>query len=217
MSHWLDPLIARLSGTSLPDPLPDSPIPLFREWFEEGRKQTTPEPEAFVLATASPQARPSARVLLCKGIEPETGAIRFFTNYTSRKADELSANPFAAGVFHWPHAGRQVRLEGQVERLEPHLSDEYFQSRPLLSRLGAWASQQSRPLDSRTALVGRVVAAAARHGLDGPVPRPEHWGGYRLIPVRVELWASNDGRLHDRAEWTRGSPGEPWSARRLQP
>jgi pyridoxamine 5'-phosphate oxidase len=218
VSNWLDPLLGRLLGTSLPDPLPESPISLFQAWFDEGRREApSGEPEAFVLATASSQARPSARVLLCKGIEPQTGAIRFFTNYTSRKAEELSTNPMAAAVFYWPQAGRQARLEGRVERLEPHLSDEYFESRPRLSRLGAWASQQSRPLDSRAALVGRVVAAAARYGVAGPIPRPEHWGGYRLIPDRVELWASNDGRLHDRAEWTRATVDTPWTARRLQP
>lgn len=220
----------------LPDVLPADPMPMFGEWFEEARASGKyDDPNAMVLATVSADGAPSARVVLCKQIETARaagdsasgraaiggGAIVFFTNYQSRKGEELDANPHAATVFHWPHRQRQVRIEGRVERLDAAASDEYFASRPLLSKLGAWVSQQSRPLERRSDLVERVAKEAARHGVDlltsggAHIPRPAHWGGFRLIIGRIELWQGVQGRLHDRAVWVR--TGDGWSAQRLQP
>lgn len=209
----------------LPDTLPADPMPLFSAWFDEAKASGKyDDPNAMVLATCTADGFPSARVVLCKQIEP--GAIVFYTNYQSRKGTELLANPRAATVFHWPHAQRQVRVEGRVEQVDAATSDEYFASRPLLSKLGAWVSQQSRPIDKRSDLVERVAKEAARHGVDlltsggAHIPRPPHWGGFRLVIEKLELWQGVQGRLHDRAVWTRnasaGNAGA-WSAQRLQP
>lgn len=216
----------------LPEPLPADPMPLFSSWFDEAKASGKyDDPNAMVLATCTADGSPSARVVLCKHIEVGDGAalrsaIVFYTNYQSRKGTELLANPRAATVFHWPHAQRQVRVEGRVEQVDAATSDEYFASRPLLSKLGAWVSQQSRPLAKRSDLVERVAKEAARHGVDlvtsggAHIPRPPHWGGFRLVIERLELWQGVQGRLHDRAVWTRSADagvGVTWSAQRLQP
>ena len=212
-----------LSKGFLPSTLPADPMPLFAEWFAGARAaRAQPNPDAMAVATATPDGRPSVRVLLCKHLVEDPGYIVFFTNYESRKGAELEANPRAAAVFHWDAFGRQVRLEGPVVRSPPAESDEYFASRALDSRIGAWASLQSQPLDARRTLLKRVASEAARFGTH--VPRPPHWGGYRLWPESVELWIEGPFRVHDRARWTRtveaaggGIRPGPWSATRLFP
>ncbi len=208
----------------LPSNLPADPMPLFEEWYLAAREQKAqPNPDSMVVATSTPDGRPSARVVLCKKLVTDPGYVVFFTNYQSRKAEELAANPRVAAVLHWDAFGRQVRLEGRVVFATPEESDEYFACRALDSRIGAWASLQSQPLDSRKTLLKRVAAEAARFGLQ--VPRPPHWGGYRLWPDSVELWIEGPFRVHDRARWTRslepaGSDGlsaGPWTATRLYP
>ena len=208
----------------LPSKLPADPMPLFEQWFQHAREQKVqPNPDSMVVATATAEGRPSARVVLCKKLVASPGYVVFFTNYQSRKGTELDANPEAAAVLHWDDLARQVRLEGRVLRSPGEESDEYFASRALDSRIGAWASLQSQPLDSRGTLLRRVAVEAARHGTQ--VPRPPHWGGYRLWPRVVELWLEGPFRVHDRARWTREldlsdparpRPG-PWQATRLYP
>jgi pyridoxamine 5'-phosphate oxidase len=228
-------LAPSLAPTKLPDPLPDDPLPMLAAWLDEARRAAhAPNPEAMALATATADARPSARIVLCKGINPERGYALFFTNYASRKSAEIGANPRAAGLFHWDHLGRQARIEGAVERSPAEESDAYFASRPLLSQLGAWASEQSQPLDARFRLLDRLGSVAARFGIGTDpdpsirVPRPPNWGGYRIWIDAVELWVGGDYRLHDRAVWerTRTAPSHdplgtplwsPWTATRRQP
>lgn len=217
----------------LPDDLPSNPFPTLVSWFEEAAaKRVQPNPNAMTLATATADGRPSGRIVLCKAIEPEAGYVVFYTNYQGKKGQDLEANPRASCVFFWDVLDRQARVEGLVVRCPAEESDAYFASRPLESRIGAWASDQSRPVESRAAMAERVAATMRRFGLEpgrrpsGPVeiPRPPHWGGYRVYAERVELWVSGPGRVHDRAEWTRaltrqgdGYGGGPWSATRLQP
>jgi pyridoxamine 5'-phosphate oxidase len=221
---------------TLPEPLPANPLRLAAQWLADAQADAAqPNPNAMVLATVNSQGQPSARVVLCKGIVPEEGYIAFYTNYRSRKGRELDANPRAAIVFHWDHRHRQVRAEGRVERLSDADNDAYFESRPWQSRLGAWASRQSEPVASRAALEESVAASARRFGIPygGPgtpepatvlteVPRPPHWGGYRLSVDAVELWVEGEFRIHDRARWTRAGGGAAqgapaWTATRLQP
>jgi pyridoxamine 5'-phosphate oxidase len=222
---------------TLPDPLPGNPFEVVAQWLAQARQDSAqPNPDAMVLATVDGRAHPSARVVLCKEISAQQGTILFYTNYRSRKGSELEENPRAAVVFHWDHRHRQVRAEGRVERLSKVESDEYFRTRAWQSRLGAWASQQSQPVESREALAAAVAREARRFGIPygGPgtaepdtisvdVPRPPHWGGYRLVADAVELWVEGEFRIHDRARWTRvlpesGSAGStPWAATRLQP
>jgi pyridoxamine 5'-phosphate oxidase len=180
-------LAPSLAPTELPDPLPDDPLPMLAAWLDEAKQAAlAPNPEAMALATATADARPSARIVLCKGIYPDPGYALFFTNYTSRKAGEIEADPRAAGLFHWDHLGRQARIEGRVERSPAEESDAYFATRPLLSQLGAWASEQSQPLDARFKLLDQLGGVAARFGIGTDpdptvrVPRPPTWGGYRI-------------------------------------
>ena len=212
------------SHGSLPSRLPEDPFPLFEEWYRSALEQKVqPNPDAMVVATSSGDAQPSARVVLCRKLIATPGYVVFFTNYESRKGRELEQNPRAAAVLHWDTLGRQVRLEGRVVRSPDAESDDYFAGRALDSRIGAWASLQSQPLDSRATLLKRVAAAAARYGTS--VPRPPHWGGYRLWPEAVELWVEGRFRVHDRARWTRAlAPSGanefetgPWTSTRLFP
>lgn len=209
----------------LPEPLPASPLTLFTGWFREARARALqPNPDAMVLATVGDDNAPSARVVLCKRIDDDAGCIVFFTNYQSRKGRELAAHPRAAAVMHWDSMHRQVRIEGPVIRSPAAESDDYFASRALPSRIGAWASDQSQPLASREALASRVEAASSKFG-EGNVPRPPHWGGHRLWIESIELWVEGPGRVHDRARWTRtltqrdefSFHGGPWQATRLYP
>lgn len=212
-----------LSKGFLPSSLPEDPMPLFEEWFSGVRKaKAQPNPDSMALATATADGRPSVRVVLCKKLITNPGYVVFFTNYDSRKGGELDVNPRAAAVLHWDAFGRQVRLEGPIVRSPAAESDEYFASRALDSRIGAWASLQSQPLDSRRTLLKRVASEAARFGPH--VPRPPHWGGYRLWPDMVELWIEGPFRVHDRARWSRtlevqgeGFDPGPWQATRLYP
>ncbi|MBK7406145.1 MAG: pyridoxamine 5'-phosphate oxidase [Phycisphaerales bacterium] len=215
----------------LPDPLPGDPFGLFRGWFEDARAQApTPNPNAMALATVDPDGRPSVRMVLCKGIDPETGSILFYTNYESRKGAAMEATGRAAVVFHWDAMERQVRIEGRVARATPAESDAYFASRAWESRVGAWASRQSRPVASRQDLMDQVGTTILELGLDVgalmrgepvEIPRPPFWGGYRLTADRVELWVGGTGRVHDRAAWSRqlapGGPATRWESTRLQP
>jgi pyridoxamine 5'-phosphate oxidase len=222
----LDPLEELRSRLGLPDPLPVDPMPLFAQWFDEAvKRKAEPNPNAMILATATPNGRPSARVVLCKSIDVAAATIVFFTNYDSQKGHQLDANPHVATVFHWDHAERQVRIEGHVEHASVHESDEYFRSRALLSRLGAWASRQSQPLASRADLVHQIRETMKRFGVGlhhlalpamaPEIPRPPHWGGFRINIESLELWQGGSGRLHDRARWTRD--GQSWRATRLNP
>ena len=213
----------------LSDPLPAEPLALAADWLAQAwRERRQPNPNAVVLATATPEGLPSARVVLCKAIVPTPGFIVFYTNYHSRKGRELAANARAAVVMHWDHLHRQVRIEGRIVKAPSADSDAYFASRAVESRIGAWASQQSEPVASRSDLLKAVESTTQRFaGADGKlaVPRPPHWGGFRLWAESVELWSEGDARIHDRARWTRtltprgGDEFDTgaWTATRLQP
>ena len=230
-----------LSTAALPDPLPESPMELARAWLDEAtRLKVQPNPNAMTLATVAADGRPAARIVLCRGLEVAAGCVTFYTNYTSRKGQELAATERAAVLFHWDTLHRQVRMEGPVTRVPEAENDAYFASRPWQSRVGAWASQQSQPVAQRADLKQELEAQARRFGApveelggtggtrDYAVPRPDHWGGYRLWVEDAELWVEAAFRLHDRARWQRtlqatvsagvsSFVGGPWRAARLQP
>jgi pyridoxamine 5'-phosphate oxidase len=188
------------------------PISEFATLFAEARAREPFDATACALATCTADGRPSVRIVLLKSVDPRGFA--FFTNYESRKAHELTANPQAALCFHWPTVGVQVRVEGRATRVSPEESDEYFASRPRESQIGAWASRQSQPIGTRDELVARFRELEARYA-GQPVPRPSHWGGFRLDPERIELWWNRDHRLHDRLVYSRA--GGDWTSQRLQP
>lgn len=188
------------------------PIALFRDWFATAARAGLFMPESMALATASPDGAPSARMVLLKGFDAR--GFVFFTNYGSRKAEELEANPRAALVLHWPVLERQVRIEGSVARISTEESFAYFRSRPRGSRIGAWASEQSHPLESRAALEARVREFDAKFPGDD-VPLPDFWGGYRLAPARIEFWQGKANRLHDRLLYEKDGSG--WKVTRLYP
>lgn len=193
------------------DALP-SPFDFFRKWFDQALSSDLPEPNAMTLATVGPDGRPSARVVLIKGLD-ERG-FTFFTNYESRKAEHMAANPNAALLFHWTELERQVRIEGRVEKVTDAESDAYYLSRPAGSRIGAWASPQSRVVGSRDALEALVNTAKVEHQGD-PAQRPPFWGGYRLVPDYFEFWQGRPSRLHDRLAYHLRS-GQ-WEIHRLAP
>ncbi len=190
----------------------DEPLAQFTAWFDEACATGVAEPNAMTVATVGPDGRPSTRIVLLKGFD-EAGLV-FFTNYRSRKARELEAHPFVALQFHWGELERVVRIEGRAERTDPAESDAYFASRPLGSRIGAWASPQSEVIASREVLAGNAAAASERYG-DDP-PRPEHWGGYRVRPEVWEFWQGRTSRLHDRLRY-RLLPDGNWVRERLAP
>ncbi|MCW5612141.1 MAG: pyridoxamine 5'-phosphate oxidase [Rubrivivax sp.] len=187
------------------------PLQQFRTWFDQALKSQLPEPNAMTLATVGADGRPSTRIVLVKGFD-ERGLV-WFTNYGSRKGRELAVQPFAALQFHWVELERVVRIEGRVEKVADAESDAYYASRPLDSRLGAWASPQSEVIASRATLVAAAAKAAAQHGLHPP--RPPHWGGYRLQPDRWEFWQGRKSRLHDRLRYR--LDGGAWVRERLAP
>jgi pyridoxamine 5'-phosphate oxidase len=233
------PLVAMADHTELlPDPLPADPLTMVSQWLAQAQAlHLQPNPNAMVLATSTREGRPSARVVLCKDIVPEPGYIVFYTNYLSVKGRELKDNPRAAAVMHWDALSRQVRIEGPVTAAPDSDSDAYFASRAWQSRIGAWASQQSEAIASRAQLLSAVSETARRFGAPTPgspgaddslrvtIPRPPHWGGYRLWADAVELWVQGAARIHDRARWQRtlrATPrgafkSEAWVATRLQP
>ncbi|HEX6106657.1 MAG TPA: pyridoxamine 5'-phosphate oxidase [Gemmatimonadales bacterium] len=189
------------------------PIVEFSRWFAEAREAEVPEPNAMTLATAAPDGAPSARIVLLKAFD-EQGFV-FFTDYRSRKGAELEANPRAGLVFYWGELERQVRITGRVSRTSPEESEEYFRSRPLGSRLGAWVSHQSRVIPGRAVLEADLRAVEARFP-NGDVPLPPHWGGYRVRPDQIEFWQGRESRLHDRIRYVRDG-GKGWRVERLSP
>jgi pyridoxamine 5'-phosphate oxidase len=190
------------------------PLAVLNTWHADAVRRADPTPDAMTLATATREGRPSARIVLFKGVR--RGAIMFVTNYRSRKGRELEANPFAALVMHFPLVERQVRVEGRVERASVAESDAYFQSRPRGSQLGAWASPQSETIASRGELDAKASAVESQfQGRE--VVRPEFWGGYLLFPDSVELWQGRPDRLHDRFVYRRASADQAWTIERLAP
>lgn len=192
------------------DCLPD-PLAQFNRWLDEAIASQVNEPTAMNVATVH-NGRPSARMVLLKGIEQ--GGFVFYTNYESRKGQQITDNPFVALTFFWPELERQVRVEGSVSKVAADVSDAYFASRPYQSRIGAWASQQSQPLDGTATLVARAARFAAQY-VTG-VPRPPHWGGYTVRPERIEFWQGRPSRLHDRVVYEENAQGE-WHIVRLYP
>lgn len=190
-----------------------APLQQFEQWFNEAVAAQVPEPNAMTLATVDSQLRPSTRIVLIKGFDAR--GITWFTNYESRKGQALAGNPFAALQFHWVELERVVRIEGRVEKISAEESDAYFDSRPLDSRIGAWASPQSQVIANR----GVLVANAAKYGAKFMLqpPRPPHWGGYRLVPDQWEFWQGRKSRLHDRLRYTLSTPTGTWERERLAP
>ena len=224
----------------LPDNLPENPVSHFARWFEDAHERNvTDNPNAMIVGSVDTHydpPRPSARVVLCKAIDEHQGFVVFYTNYESRKGEELLHNPNCSAVFHWDRDERQVRLEGIAVRSPATESDAYYASRHPGSRIGAWASNQSRELESRAALLSNLAAQAKRFNVpmrdgleadnvDVDIPRPPHWGGYRLWIRSIELWSGDTHRVHDRARFTRElemhegnvTAGTHWHAARLQP
>jgi pyridoxamine 5'-phosphate oxidase len=191
----------------------DNPFDIVRAWLAEAQKVEPNDPNAVALSTVDGDGMPNARIVLLKDVEDD--GFVFFTNYGSTKGQELDQSGKAAFVMHWKSLRRQIRVRGTVTREDGPQADSYFQSRNSQSRLGAWASQQSRPLASRDALVAQVEQAATEHGPD-PI-RPPFWGGFRICPVEIEFWADGASRLHDRFRWSRQGRVKPWEINRLYP
>lgn len=240
-------------GRTLPEPLPEDPMPLVATWLREAAEgKVQPNPGAMTLATVDDHGEPRARIVLARGLDVSRGFVVFFTNYRSAKGRELAARPAASLVFHWDALDRQVRISGPVTKSPASESDAYYASRPVMSRLAGWASDQSEPIASRAALLEKNAQAERRFGLSPGVPRddrgapspevqrslvvprPPHWGGFRVWARRVELWLGHPARLHDRAVWEReltpaevdgaagfaaesGGTRRAWRAMRLQP
>jgi pyridoxamine 5'-phosphate oxidase len=190
------------------------PFALLKLWLAEASERELNDPEAMTLASVDPSGLPDARVMLCKQAD-ERGLV-FYTNAESAKGRQLAATPKAAALFHWKSLRRQVRLRGAVAMIAQREADAYFATRPRVSRIGAWASQQSRPLESRAKLEQTVADLTVKFG-DGDIPRPPHWGGFRLTPIQIEFWRDGEYRLHDRVVFTRAREGDPWRRERLYP
>ena len=191
-----------------------NPIRQFASWYDDAVQAGLPEPEAMTLSTATPDGHPSARIVLLRGFDEQ--GFCFFTNYKSRKGQELDANPQAALTFHWAALERQVRIEGRVAQTTEAESDAYFQSRPSSSRIGAWGSPQSEVIPDRETLENLVARFRDEHPDDAAIPRPSHWGGFRVVPERIEFWQGRPSRLHDRLRF-RSNPACGWIVERLAP
>jgi pyridoxamine 5'-phosphate oxidase len=208
------------ADASLADPLPDDPFRVLARWFDEARRTALHNPAAVIIGTVDADGNPRARTVLCRGIEIDRGALVFYTNRNSAKGRQIATRPRVSAVFYWDPLARQVCASGRVEITSEAESDAYWVTRPRLSQLAARASRQSEPIESRAALLARIDVEAARFGgVDGtvPIPRPTHWGGYRIIVERIELWVGSTGRAHDRVLWVRDRAGAPWRRERLQP
>lgn len=195
------------------------PFTLFEAWFEEARQREPEDPNAMALATVDPDGLPNVRMVLLKGLDGAEGPARgfvFYTNYESAKGRELLASGKAALCFHWKSLRRQVRVRGLVSPVSAEEADGYYASRHRTSRIGAWASQQSRPLESRFALEKAVATFTAKFAV-GEIPRPPHWSGFRVTPVEIEFWQDRPFRLHDRVVFRRATPTDRWSTARLYP
>ena len=223
----------------LPDELPSDPMHWADAWLKEAMAaRNQPNPNSMTIASVGPDAQPTARVVLCKDFVPDPGYLVFYTNYRSQKSVELTANPSAAALMHWDILGRQIRIEGTVVRSPEEESDEYFATRDWGSQLGAWGSDQSASIESHEALVVQIRQRAADLGIElgtdtqtlsnqnvPHIPRPPHWGGFRLWANAIELWISGKSRIHDRARWQRDIVRSsahtfsttPWTGKRLQP
>ncbi|GAA4297935.1 pyridoxamine 5'-phosphate oxidase [Nibribacter koreensis] len=191
-----------------------NPLRQFDAWMQEALQAKVEEPTAMTLSTASLQGRPSARIVLLKAIED--GGFVFYTNYESRKGQQLAENPFASLTFFWPALERQVRVEGKVVKVEPTTSDAYFNSRPRGSQLGAWSSPQSQTIESRKVLEDLELKYSQEFSQQETIPRPAHWGGYKLVPDRIEFWQGRPNRLHDRLLYHADAAGQ-WTIERLAP
>jgi pyridoxamine 5'-phosphate oxidase len=204
-----------LGGLDVGD-LTADPVELVQRWLDDAVASGLYDPTAMVLSTVSATGHPSSRMVLCKGLS--SAGLDFFTNYSSRKGEELAGQPRCAVVFPWHPLQRQVRVEGTAARLAEEENDAYFAGRPRDSQLGAWASPQSRAVDSREQLDSRYAEVAERFG-GGPVPRPPYWGGFRIHPVAFEFWQGRRGRMHDRFRYVRVAtrPERPWQVQRLAP
>jgi pyridoxamine 5'-phosphate oxidase len=192
----------------------DDPFRLFAAWLEDASTSEPRDPTAMTLATVDADGMPNARMVLLKGAD-EAGFV-FYTNMDSQKGRELAAHPVAALVFHWKSSNRQVRVRGRVERVTDQEADAYFATRAKQAQIGAWASKQSAPLESRLAFEKAIALYAAKYAI-GTVPRPPRWSGYRIVPSTIEFWQERPFRLHDRIEFRRPAPGAPWNKTRLYP
>ena len=209
---------AQLADSVLPSGI--DPFSLFEEWFAAAQVGEINDPNAMALATATPGAAPSVRMVLLKGHGPDEiagGGFTFFTNAHSRKGGEIRANMQAALLFHWKSLRRQIRIEGPLTEVSPTRADAYFHSRPYKSQVGSAASDQSRPLAERAEYLDRVEALWAEYEAEGRVPRPAHWTGFTLSPRRIEFWIDRDNRLHDRREFVRADAAAPWADTLLYP
>lgn len=205
--------------SELSNRLDESPLPMLARWFEEARAcEKIRNPDAMALASVDAAGGPQVRMVLCRNFDVAHGGFSFYTNRESPKANELEQTRRASAVFYWDPLGRQARIRGRIERSSETDSDAYFSTRHPRSQIADWTSDQSRPIASREALMAKFERTAKSfEGIEGDVPRPPHWGGYVITADRIELWVEGEGRLHDRAVWTRWSEGDPWDVQRLQP